>query len=166
MRLPFAFHRAFLFLPSELNFFLRRAGGSASSCISFCVPARPSSPFLHWFSYLYPSFYPSIWSVSFFKVSHLPRQSHFLPDFANPSVSKNRASEFPWIVFFPFFSDLVLRARAAPSVSISCAPEPRRFSTPPLSGPLVFLFSTTAPRRKLLNRDPGSTDRANQLTLR
>lgn len=50
----------------------------------------------------------SIRAVSFFKVSHLPRQSHFLPDFANPSVSKNRGFEFPRIVFPPLSNDLVL----------------------------------------------------------
>lgn len=76
----------------------------------FCVPALPASrlspPSLPRFFLL--SIPLSIRAVSFFKVSHLPRQSHFLPDFANPSVSKNRGFEFPRIVFPPLSNDLVL----------------------------------------------------------
>lgn len=74
------------------------------SCLSFCVLSSASAifPFLH------PSIPLSIRAVPFFKVSHLPRQSHFLPDFANPSVSKNRGFEFPRIVFPPLSNDLVL----------------------------------------------------------
>lgn len=76
-----------------LNLFFRRARRFSSSCLSFCVPARASAL----------SLYPPIRSVSFFKLSYLPRRPRFLPDFANPSVSKNRASEYTRgsIVLFP-----------------------------------------------------------------
>lgn len=37
-RLPFVFHRPFLSLPCEFNFFFRCARRFSSSCISFCVP--------------------------------------------------------------------------------------------------------------------------------
>lgn len=56
------------------------------------------------------SLYPPIRSVSFFKVSYLPRQPRFLPDFANPSVSKNRVSEYTRGSFF-----FLRRPRSLPS---------------------------------------------------
>lgn len=74
-----------------------------ASPFAFLPTPPPFSP-----SSIHPSIPLSIRAVPFFKVSHLPRQSHFLPDFANPSVSKNRGFEFPRIVFPPLSNGLVL----------------------------------------------------------
>lgn len=93
-----------------------------ASPFAFLPTPPPFSP-----SSIHPSIPLSIRAVPFFKVSHLPRQSHFLPDFANPSVSKNRGFEFPRIVFSSLpsptasFSRYCLLSFFSPAVSISCS---------------------------------------------
>lgn len=88
--------------------------------------------------------------MSFFKVSHLPRQSHFLPDFANPSVSKNRASEFPRIVFFT----------PSPATSFFVPFLPYLFPAPLHSHSFLFAAALFIHRRRVSLFDVDLTPRA------